>query len=141
MLKTQRSIESHHRKSIELSEFNDAFEDALEVSEFTATLKSVEDGVATITFVAESATSFEMTPDLGDEAPEGFEMSNTFEFGFELEGTLTWNLEAHHAIALNIEGDVLREDTMEQHGSGEMEFEVTQIQSFEGTYSLELTVE
>tara|TARA_R110002095_G_scaffold138461_1_gene120038 strand:+ start:413 stop:1429 length:1017 start_codon:yes stop_codon:yes gene_type:complete len=121
--------------------FNEAFEEGLDVSEFTATLKSVEDGVATITFVVEAATSFEMTPELGDEAPEGFEMSNSFEFGFELEGTLTWNMEAHHAIALSIEGDVIREDTMEQSGSGEMEFEVTQIQSFEGTYSLELTIE
>jgi hypothetical protein len=121
--------------------FNEAFEEALEVTEFTATLKEVEDGIATITFVVEAATVFDMTPDLGDEAPEGFEVSNTFEFGFELEGTLTWNMEAHHAVALTVEGDVIREDKMEQSGSGEMEFEVTQIQSFEGTFSLELTVE
>ena len=116
-------------------EFDELFEEGLEVESFVCTLESVEDGVATITFSLE------------DELPEeavamGVEATTELEFAFEMEGTLAWQLEERRMSSLEVTGEVAMSIRNLQSASGDgFEFEADALQEFEGELSWSATVE
>ena len=124
-------------------EFDELFEEGLEVESFVCTLESVEDGVATITFSLEATTAVEQEDDLPEEAVAmGVEATTELEFAFEMEGTLAWQLEERRMSSLEVTGEVAMSIRNLQSASGDgFEFEADALQEFEGELSWSATVE
>ncbi len=107
----------------------------------TASLTSVEGGLATIALTFELETEGEAEDD-DVEVEEGMSISikRSLELEFELEGTLVWNIEKGHAVSLVVEGKVAFVSTQFQSSEqGGQAFQIEQTQNLAGT--LKHTVE
>lgn len=124
--------------------------------EVTATLTSVEDGLATITLAVELSQFTDMTEavlaeaegeDPGD-VPEGAMMPDikglTMDESTEGEATVVWNIKGGYMVSFDASLETTSEQTltMEFEG-GPQSMEIEQISSFEGELeiSVEVTVE
>lgn len=124
--------------------------------EITATLTSVEDGLATITLAVEISEFIDMTEavlaeaegeDPGD-VPEGAMMPDikglTTEESTEGEATVVWNIEGGYMVSFDANLETASEQTLQMaFEGGPQSMEIEQISSFEGELeiSVEVTVE
>ncbi|MDG1050637.1 MAG: hypothetical protein P8M11_16005 [Planctomycetota bacterium] len=118
-------------------EFGEQFEDNLS-GEFDVTLKSIEDGVAKVVFEGVVDTEIELERETPEDAPEGLELQQSFEFSFDVSGTLLWNMEEGIAISMELESDV-EMTTSNTQTMGEQSLK--QVQYFEGEYTATATFE
>lgn len=118
-------------------EFGEQFEDNLS-GDFEVTLEEIEDGVAKMTFEGVVETEIEMEREAPEEAPDGLEFSQTYEFSFDVSGTLLWDMERGIATSMELEADV-EMNTANVQSNGDMT--LRQIQYFEGEYTATATFE
>jgi len=118
-------------------EFGEQFEDNLS-GEFDVTLESIEDGVAKVVFEGVVDTEIELERETPEDAPEGLELQQSFEFSFDVSGTLLWNMEEGIAISMELEADV-EMNTSNIQTMGEQSLK--QVQYFEGEYTATATFE
>ncbi len=118
-------------------EFGEQFEDNLS-GEFDVTLESIEDGVAKVVFEGVVDTEIELERETPEDAPEGLELQQSFEFSFDVSGTLLWNMEEGIAISMELEADV-EMTTSNTQTMGEQSLK--QVQYFEGEYTATATFE
>ena len=118
-------------------EFGEQFEDNLS-GEFDVTLESIEDGVAKVVFEGVVDTEIELERETPEDAPEGLELQQSFEFSFDVSGTLLWNMEEGIAISMELESDV-EMTTSNTQTMGEQSLK--QVQYFEGEYTATATFE
>jgi hypothetical protein len=125
------------------NEIRDEMEENVEGT-ITCTFTGVrEEGGARLAVIAvtiEASTSGDEEQNI--EAPFGSgTASREIELTFDLTGELLWDLGAARLASFELEGDMVYTMTLVQEVSGEMEVEATQVQKFEGTTQLSLTVE
>jgi len=130
-------IDSEDEDGDDDDEFGEQFEDNLS-GEFEVTLESIEDGVAKVVFEGVIDTEIELERETPEEAPEGLELQQAFEFSFDVSGTLLWNMEAGIAISMEMEADV-EMNTSNIQTMGEQS--IKQVQYFEGEYTSTATFE
>jgi len=118
-------------------DFGEQFEDNLS-GEFDVTLESIEDGVAKVVFEGVVDTEIELERETPEDAPEGLELQQSFEFSFDVSGTLLWNMEEGIAISMELEADV-EMNTSNIQTMGEQSLK--QVQYFEGEYTATATFE
>lgn len=117
----------------EQDDFDERFREGLSGS-LECEWSEVEEGKAVILLTGEVTTEIVNDVDaseMGDEAPEDLELTNTIQFEFTVKGKLLWDLEKHRAHSFSMEGDLTMTNIFEQSG-GEMSLYREEV--YEGTY-------